>query len=99
MDTHAALTSPFHAAWFTTDPGTPIYDDLTRERGITPAGLPSPRPRGMFEPAVPVPVEASTRQAHPNPYPPAAGADEHRGEVDEPTQVYPRHPARPLAAR
>uniref|UniRef100_UPI003F4989BC hypothetical protein n=1 Tax=Streptosporangium sp. CA-235898 TaxID=3240073 RepID=UPI003F4989BC len=50
MDTYAALTSHFSQAW-TGDPGTPIYDRITHERGISPDGLPDTRARGPFEPA------------------------------------------------
>ncbi|MEU8378988.1 hypothetical protein [Streptosporangium sp. NPDC048865] len=50
MDTHAALTSHFSQAW-TGNPGTPIYDALTHERGVSPAGQPDTRARGPFEPA------------------------------------------------
>ncbi|MER6830885.1 hypothetical protein ABT352_33165 [Streptosporangium sp. NPDC000563] len=103
MDTHAALTSPF--------PGTPIYDNLTHEYGITPAGLPRTAARGPFDPfkrpaAVEllgqpgdvVAVDAGAKPARTHPYF-AVAADRvpDLPDVDEQTATYPRIPALPLA--
>ncbi|GHE32093.1 hypothetical protein GCM10017673_38600 [Streptosporangium violaceochromogenes] len=65
-----------------TAPPTPIYDALARERGLTPAGPPTPRPRGMFEPAIPptlTPAPAAPACARP-----------------DDTAEFPRTPAAPM---